>query len=60
MEGVGGLLVAFLTISPLLAERSHISSWLWSRTCCIISAVPVAVGGTVSLGGAMFTIFAWC
>ena len=60
VEGVEVMLVFFLKFSPYLAEISCISYWLWKRTCCIISAAPVAIGGAGSSGGALFTIFDWC
>ena len=40
------------------------SSWLWLRTCCRISAVPFSVGGTGSGGeessvGILFDMSPW-
>ena len=57
MDELGGLLMFFLLILPLLDGRSYMSSWLWLKTCCRISAFPVAVGGAGYLGGTLFTIF---
>ena len=51
MEGVGGLLTLFLSLFPLLVERSLISYWFRAITCCRISPVPVAIGGSGSLRG---------
>ena len=60
MEGVGGLMLLVLPLSPMFAESIHIRSWFWARLWCIISAVPVAVGGDGSSGGTLFSIFDWC
>ena len=58
VEGVGGMLVFFLTLFPSLAEISCISSSFWARTCCRRSAMP-EIGGLGSSGGLLFTVFAW-
>ena len=50
----------FLPIFPLLVKRSLMSSWLWARTCCILSTVPVHMGGYGYSGETLFAIFAWC
>ena len=57
MEGVGGMLLLFLPLFPLLVDRSLMSSLFWARTFCRISAVPVVVGGAGYSGETMFSIF---
>ena len=62
VEGVGGLLIFFVLLYPLLSERICIRSWFLTRTCCRIDSTTVEIGGAGYLGGGggLFTIFVWC
>ena len=57
MDGVGGLLLLFLTLLPLLVDRSPTSSCFWEINFCRTYTVTVAVGGDGYLGGTQFDIF---